>query len=81
MEDSGVGKATLEGKLFAYERLLIYILWRLPEEEFNIVKTIMLDEASYPEATSPAGLILFSECRQHGQWLITEAEKWRRALT
>ena len=80
MEENG-DKATLAGKLFAYERLLLYTLWRLPDEEFNIVKAIMLDEASYPEATSPAALILYSECRLEAAHLVAEAEQWRSRLT
>lgn len=77
MED-GADRTTLEGRLYACDRLLAFLLARLPEEEFERLKQINLEEDSWPDRKNPAGEILVSEARRAVQDILSWADILRR---
>ena len=76
MEGNGE-RATLQGRLYAYDRVLSYLLSRLPATEFALFKAAMLEEDSYPDWMSPGDILLLSEAREHLKYLLDAAEKFR----
>ena len=73
MEDNGE-RAKLEGRLYAYDRILAYLLSRLPADEFALLKKVMLEEDSHPEWVSPSDLLLQDEAQAHARIVFSYAQ-------
>ena len=76
MEGNG-NKASYEGRLYAYDRIIVYLLSRLSENEFSTFKAAMIEGDSYPDWASPGDLLLLDEAREHMRYLLDAAETFR----